>query len=70
MTQDNKGWGMTLDDFIEYLLRLGKKRDDPDFQSLILCFGKEKIITRATEVWKRIVKEDREKKEKLRVQDL
>lgn len=48
-------WGFTLSEYIEHLLRLGKKRDSEEFQKLISVFGEKKIVDLANEIkakWK------------------
>lgn len=48
-------WGWTLEEFIEGLLRLGKRRKDPEFQGLIAVYGEAKIVEKANAIlakWK------------------
>lgn len=49
----SSGWGWTLEDYIEHLLRLGKKRDAPEFQTLMGLFGEKRVVDKANEIKKK-----------------
>ena len=47
-------WGMTLEDYVTHLLGIGKKIEDAEFQSLILCFKNGKIELMAKQILERL----------------
>lgn len=48
-----EGW-TTLDDYIEMLLRLGKRSQDPEFKTLMDLFGKDRVVKIAKQILARI----------------
>jgi hypothetical protein len=57
MTKPIPDKAMTIDQYIEELLRMGKRSQDPDFQSLMLIYGKERIVTIAKRILADLSKE-------------
>lgn len=51
-------WGMTLEEYVLHLLKLGKKRDAEEFQTLIEVYG----IRRIEEIVNRIRERLREER--------
>jgi len=56
-------WGWNLEEYIEHLLRLGKKRDSEEFQKLMTCFGEKKIVDKANEIRAKIRENSKTEKE-------
>lgn len=51
---------LTLDGYIEKLLRLGKRSSSTEFQELMSAFGADKITHKAKHILKSIAQKDRE----------
>lgn len=49
--------GMSVDQYIEHLLCLGKKLDAPEFQILFEIYGRERISKTAEEILKKYANE-------------
>lgn len=49
----NLSFGWTLEDYIEHLLRLGKKRDAPEFQTLFQLFGEKRVVDLVNKIRRR-----------------